>query len=120
MAEPTNPDEPLAAADALLALTEALVESLESDSGDSTAILEQRSALLAIPLGARRWDGNAREQLENVRARVEALEQTAFSLLNSRIAETRAALTAVEVGRTAALTYLEEPALPPLLLDRQE
>lgn len=118
MAELT--DDPLRTADALQTLTEALVESLESERGDPAAVLEQRAALLAIPLGARRRDGNAKEQLEKVRARVETLEQTALSLLNSRIAETRAALTAVEAGRTAALTYLEEPALPPLLLDRQE
>jgi hypothetical protein len=120
MAEPKAPDDPLAAAQTLLALTEALVLSLEDEAGDPTAILEQRSALLALPFEARPDDPNTREHLETVRARVEALEQTALTLLTRRITETRVALTAVEAGRTATLSYLEEPALPPLLLDRHE
>lgn len=119
MPKPPNPQDPLRAADTLQALTEALVESIESQTGDPEAILEQRAALLAIPLGAR-GDGGRPEHVETVRARVEALEQTALSVLTRRITETRAALTAVEAGRTATLSYLEAPALPPLLLDRQE
>lgn len=120
MTDPTRPHDPLAAADALEALTEALVGSLEDEAGDPAAILERRVALLAVPFEASSLDGEARERATAVRARVEALEETALSLLNRRIAEAQSALTALEVGRAATRTYLEQPALQPFLLDRQE
>lgn len=119
MTDPTGAGDPLRVAEALEALTVSLLESLEDVTADPEAILARRAALLDLPLDAPSLTPEARRQVEAVRARVEALEKKAFDALKRRIRETQADLTALRLGRTATRSYLEEPALQPLLLDRQ-
>jgi len=119
MAGTTAPGDPLRIAQALEGLTEALVKSLEGDAGDPEAILERRRALLEAAADTRAAHGEAKRRLEAIRARVVALEETARGLLTRRIGESHAGLAALQVGRAATRTYLEQPGLQPFLLDRR-
>lgn len=120
MTDTARPNDSLATAEALQALTQQLVSALPDEEADLTPVLERRAELLDVPVDASALDQEARDRARTIGVQVEALEETALELLSHRVAETQAALAAIELGRTATHSYLEHPALPPLLLDRRD
>lgn len=117
MAHSPELNDPLAAAEALQALTQELVATLEDETADLTSILERRAALLAVPLDASALGEESRDRARAIGAEVEALQETARELLTRRVSDAQTALAAIEAGRTATRSYLDHPALPPLLVD---
>ncbi|MFQ5830258.1 MAG: hypothetical protein ACE5JD_14040 [Candidatus Methylomirabilia bacterium] len=120
MTDRAGPNDPLATAEALQALTHQLVTALPDEEADLTPVLERRAELLAVPVDASALDEEARDRARTIGVRVEALEETALELLSQRVAEIQAALAALDLGWTATHSYLEHPALPPLLVDRRD